>query len=196
VSAALMGCLFRTFLLALLLALIGLPAAVLVLGIDKSPLIPPGGSITLADMQHARQLIQRYDPERMIPNEVTVVTATADELNALIRGGAGVLPLAASRVSIGRFGMVAGVSAELPIPETPIGRYVNLRTTVAPSDEGLKITRFAVGRIEVPPMIVRPAVRLALDYYVGRGKGQTIIDSIRAVKVHDDRLSVAFRTPG
>lgn len=190
-----MGCLFRTFFVLLFLAAIGLPAAAVVFGLDRAPMLPPTGDITLADMQRAHKLVERYDPRRMTPNELTVVTATADELNALIKGGVGMLPRVSSRVDINRFGMLAGVSAELPIPENPLGRYVNVRAAIAPSEDGLNITRLAVGRIELPPAIVRPAVRLALDRYVGPDKGQPIVDSIRSVRVQDDRLAIAFRPP-
>lgn len=190
-----MGCLFRTFFLLLLSGLVAAPAAAVLFGLEKAPLIARAGEITASDLQNARRLIQRYDLRRMTPNEITTITASAAELNTLIKGGLYGVPQVASRVDVNRFGLTAGVSAELPIPRNPLGRYVNIRAAIAPSEQGLEIARFAIGEIEVPPVLVRPVVKLALDHFVGPGKGEPIVASIRSVRVSGDRVAVAFHPP-
>lgn len=190
-----MGCLFKSFFLLFFLALIGLPIAGVIFGIDRQPLVGRPGDINLADLQRAQLLAQRYDPRNMPVEKVTTIRATADELNTVIKGALGGVKQIASRVEVSRFGVIIGLTAEAPIPDNPLGRYVNLRAVIKPSATGLEFSRFAIGRIEVPPIIIKPAMRLALDQLVGPDKADPILNSIRSVRVAGPMVTVDFRPP-
>jgi hypothetical protein len=191
-----MGCLFRLlFLLILPAAVIGLPAAGVVMGLDQTPMVTGGGKLSLKDFSHAQRRLLRYDPRRMKPDRITTITASAAELNTVLKASLSGIEQVAGRVAINRFGLLAAVSVTLPLPENPLGRYVNIRMAAAPSNSGLRISRLAVGRIEVPPALVLPTLELLLDQLVGAGKGTPIIASIRSLKVAGTRVTVAFRPP-
>jgi hypothetical protein len=178
------------------LLLLGLPAAAVLTMVEREPLVSrTAAGFNMGDLHRAQALAERYDPRRMSPQRVTTVRATADELNTLLRGAIVGVPRVASRVEVSRFGVLAGVTVELPVPENPLGRYVNIRTLVAPSERGLEISRFAVGRVEIPPSAIRPAMRLGLDRLVGAGKGEPILGSVKSVRVAGSGVSVAFQPP-
>ena len=127
------GCLFRLFLIAIFAAFIGVPAAAILMGIDRDPLVQRPGTINANDSRRARSLAVRYDPRRMMPGRITTIRAITAELNALLKGATGPVKQIAARVEMSRFGLLIGVTLELPVPDNPLGRYVNIRTLVAPS---------------------------------------------------------------
>jgi hypothetical protein len=188
-----MGLLFRLSLIAL--PLVGLPLAAAVLMIDAEPLVTRPGGLDLDDLKRAESVAQRYDPRRMPPERITTVRATTQELNTLLKGAFGGVRQVASRVEASRFGIIGAATVELPLPPNPVGRYVNIRTVIAPSDTGLEIARFAVGGLEIPPLLVEPALRLGLDRLVGEGKGREMLDSVKSVALAGDRITIAFRPP-
>ena len=94
-----------------------------------------------------------------------------------------------------RFGVIVALTVATPLPENPLGRYLNLRAVIAPSAFGLDISRLAIGAIEVPPVVIRPVMRFALDHLVGPGKAEPILTSIRSVQVSDRIATVDFRPP-
>lgn len=187
-----MGTLFRLFLLALF---IGLPIGATYLAIDRDPLVSKAGAVNFQDLKRAELLARRYDPRRMPPERITTVRATAQELNTLLKGALGSVKFLSSRVGVNRFGVVAAVTVEIPIPKNPIGKYVNVRTVIAPSREGLEISRFAIGSLEIPPVIIRPVLKFALNRVVGDGKGEPILNSVKSVKVAGPLVTLAFRPP-
>ena len=175
------------------LLLVGLPAAAALTMVDREPLVSRTTSFDMGDLDRARELAERYDPRRMPPERITNVRATPKELNTLLKGAFGGLARVASRVEVSRFGVLAGVTLELPVPANPLGRYVNVRALIAPSEHGLEIARFAIGRAEIPASVIRPAMLRGLDRLVGEGRGQSILGSIRSVRVAGPNISVAFQ---
>lgn len=184
--------LFRLFLLALF---IGLPIGAAYLAIEKEPLVSKAGEINLQDLKQAESLARRYDPRRMPPERITTVRASAQELNTLLKGALGSVRFLSSRVDVNRFGVVAAVTVDTPIPNNPIGKYVNVRAVVAPSSDGLEVSRFAIGSLEIPPVVIKPVLTFALNRLVGDGKGEPILDSVKSVKVTGPLVTLAFRPP-
>lgn len=187
-----MGFLFR---LCLFILIIGLPVTAGIMSIQKEALVARPGEINLADFHRAQRLAERYDPRRMAPERITTVQTSSLELNTLLKGAFSGLKQVATRVETSRFGVIAAVTAELPVPANPLGRYINIRTVIAPSQDGLDISRFAIGSLEIPPAIIKPVLLYGLNHLVGDGKGQPILDSIRSVRVAGPAITVAFKPP-
>ena len=180
---------------SLLALVIGLPAVGVVMGIQKEALVSKPAEINLTDFERAQELAERYDPRRMSPETITMVQTTSDELDTLLKGAFSGVTRVATRVKVSRFGVIAALTAELPLPDSPLGRFVNVRTVIAPSQDGLEITRFAVESMEFPPSMIKPAILSGLDRLVGKDKGQPILDSIQAVQIADPAVTIAFRPP-
>lgn len=175
--------------------IVGLPAAVAIMSIQQDPLVSQPGQINLADFERAKALVKRYDPRHMAPARLTTVQASSDELNTLLKGAFSGFEKFATRIEVAPFGVIAAVTAELQIPENPVGRYVNIRTVIAPSQNGFEISRFAVGSMEISPALIKPVILFGLNRLIGDGMGQPILDSIRSVHVAGAAVTVAFQPP-
>jgi hypothetical protein len=190
-----MGCFFKSLFLLLFLAVLGLPITVVVMGIDQKPLIARQGDINAADLKRAQALAERYDPRKMPAGKINRLMATGDELNTVLKGAMGAIKQVAGQVQVTRFGVIVAVTVATPVPENPLGRYVNFRAVIAPSAFGLDISRFAIGAIEIPPFIIKPVMRFALDHLVGPGKADPILNAVKSVQVSDRMAIVDFRPP-
>ena len=184
--------LFRLF---LLIVFIVLPIGGTYLALERTPLVSKAGDINFQDLKRVEELARRYDPRRMPPERITTVQATAQELNTLLKGALGSVRFLSSRVDINRFGIIAAVTVDIPIPKNPVGKYVNVRTVIAPSRQGLEISRFAIGALEIPPAVIKPVLKFALNRVVGDGKGEPILDSVKSVRVAGPMVTLAFRPP-
>lgn len=184
--------LFRLF---LLMVFIVLPIGGTYLALERTPLVSKAGDINFQDLKRAELLARRYDPRRMPPERITTVQATARELNTLLKGALGSVRFLSSRVDINRFGVIAAVTVDIPIPKNPVGKYVNVRAVIAPSRQGLEISRFAIGALEIPPAVIKPVLKFALNRVVGDGKGEPILDSVKSVRVAGPMVTLAFRPP-
>jgi hypothetical protein len=187
-----MGRLFSICLFALIL---GIPAAFAVMSLQKEALVSKPGDINLADFKHAQKLAERYDPRKMPPELITTVQATSDELDTIFKGVFSSVKQIATRVRVTQFGVIAAMTAEVPIPNNPLGRFLNIRAVIAPSEDGFEISRFAIGSLEIPPKIVKPVILYGLNQLVGDGNGQPILDSVRSVQVAEPEVIIAFQPP-
>lgn len=191
-----MGLVFRLLFFVLVPAVfLAAPAALMLFVVEQEPVVRTGARISFAEVKHAQRLLARYDPRKMTSNRTTVIRATERDLKAALAGGIAALPGLGGNIVVTSYGVILTLTGELPVPPNPLGRYVNLRLTVAPSSNGLLISRLALGRIEVPPAIVDLAFRLAFDHFVGAGKGKAMMGSVRSVKIAGKTVSVAFRPP-
>jgi hypothetical protein len=190
------GLAFRLFLsvLAPALLLAG-PVALVAFAVDRDPVTPTGKRVSFAEVKHAQRLLARYDPRKMSPHRTTLIRATERDLKAAFSGGVAVAPRLGGDMAVTSSGIDFMLTAELPIPVNPWGRYVNMHLTVAPSSKGLVISRLAMGRIEIPPGIVEPAIRRTMDHLIGPGEGKAIMESIRSVRVVRKTVLVAVTPP-
>lgn len=177
------------------LAVLAIPPAVAVLGLDSTPMLPESQRITFRDMRQAQDLFARYDPRLMKPDEITTITASSSEINTALAAALSGFQQVRSRAVVSRFGVAIGATVELPLPSNPFGRFVNIETSIAPSDQGLEFTRLAVGSIEVPTWIVKPLIAAGFDSLLGSGKGDEMLASLKSVKVAGDRVTLVYRPP-
>ncbi len=181
------------FVLGLLVVL--LPPVLVVFALEREPLVTANAALLSQDVKDARALFKRYDLRLMTPGETTEVVATLGELNAAIAAGLSGFSPVKARVTSQGTELNMSATAALPVPENPIGRYLNLRVGLASSDSGLDISRVAIGALDVPPWLVRPALVFALDRVLAEGKGDVLLASVRSVSIAEDRVTVAFRPP-
>ena len=191
-----MGFLISVFLWLLIpLALIGLPATALVLGVQKTPLVTENQNLTPTDAEKAIALWERYDPRHMKPGEVTRVVAHEIDLNSAVSVGLSNVGTLSGRVNVNPARINVDATVELPPRISALGRYVNVRAAFAPSESGLHVARLRIGRIELPPQLALPAVQIAFDTVIGPGRGEEILNSVRSVAVSEKSVSVAYLPP-
>ena len=198
-----MGCLFRLFLILVFFAVLGAPVAAVIMAVDKQPMIARLGDINFRDLQNAKTLAQRYDPRTMPTDQITRVQASTAELNTLLKGATGVLKNVATKVQVTRYGVIGAVAAELPVQQIPggpqieqlLGKYLNIRLVIVPSRGGLRISRLAIGSLEIPDWVIEPAMEMALDRAMGPGKGKEVLSAVKGVRVAGDTVTISFQPP-
>jgi hypothetical protein len=183
--------LFRLFWLAFFIS----PFALTMLAIERTPLVVGNGQSMFDDISDAKDILKRFDPRMMDANRTTKVSVTDREISmALAAAFARVAPLACEVDAIDGGVAIRG-TAELPIPETFLGRYLNVEVIVEQSNSELVVSRISIGALSIPSWIVKPLTIYTLDWLIGAGKGEPIYDSIRSVEVDGDLITVAFQPP-
>ena len=172
--------------------LIGLPAAIALLGLEKSPLVKASAELSPDDLRRAEVFWQRYDPRQMKAGETTSVIADKAELNAAIAAVLSKTKEFRGRVDVGRSGLVVATTAELPKSFRFVGRFVNIRSTFVPSAKGLNVSQLQIGQLSVPAGLAVPVLQIVIESLVGGGKGEEVIDSIRAIAVEGTQVSIAY----
>ena len=122
------------------------------------------------------------------------VTATTDELDAVLASGRRVQPGLAGRARID--GDALALDVTLGAPLLPLGLRTALHAKVAPSDDGLRIAALRLGRLPLPPATANLALRLGLDRFLGPGLGDYLLDGIGAVRIDPDRITVDLAFDG
>jgi hypothetical protein len=177
-------------------AVIGLPVAAMILGTENQAMVAKSSRPSGAELEKAAALLTRYDPRQMTIGEVTTIIAREDELNsALTAGLADYYPIR-MRVAVDAGGVRIKATARLPAGAGPVGQYVNLAATIAPSRRGLNITRFRVGTMELPKALATPAMQILFEALLGPGMGAQLLDNIQSVDITGKTVAIGYRAPG
>jgi len=183
--------LFRLVSLGLFIA----PFALVMLAIERTPLVMDNEEARFDDIGDAKDILKRFDPRMMDANTTTKVSVTDDEISMAIGAALSRFSPIKGRVFAAEDGVAIRGTMKLPIPDTFLGRYVNVEAVVAPSDSELVVSRLSVGAVGIPSWIIKPATVYALDWFMGVGKGEPTYASVRSVAVDGNRIIVAFQPP-
>ena len=183
--------LFRPFALALFVA----PFAIPLLVLQRAPLVDENQKATFDDVSRAKNILKRFDPRLMDSTTTTKVSVTDTEISMAIGAVLEHITPVKGRVNATPYGVALRGTAKLPIPDTFVGRYVNMEAVIAPSDCELEISSLSVGNIRVPTRIIKPITIYALNWFMGAGKGAPVYASVRSVIVARNLITVAFRPP-
>ncbi len=129
-------------------------------------------------------------PAAALPAAVGPITLDEHEVDALLAASIAKTGAVRAQSEIHPYGGIVRATLTLPAALGPLGRYVNLRAAIPPSPDGLIVSRLAVGRIEIPAALVKPALGLALDL---AGERREALDDIRSVTFSGDRVTVDYR---
>lgn len=191
VAVAVLKMLFRLFLLVLFLA----PVVVPMLMIQREPLVLQSESPMFDDIEQAKQVLKRFDPRVMASTGETKVSVSASEINRAVGAAVARFSRVATKVDVLPDGVWVAGTAQLPIPDSFIGRYLNVEAVIAESDSELVVSELTIGSLPIPAWIIKPVTVFALDWFMGDGKGEPTYASIRSVKVNGDMITVAFQPP-
>lgn len=160
--------------------------------IEDKPLVTKSPKIGVADIKAAKEFLAQYDPRNIPDGKITTITASQSQINLALATALAAAPMLKARVVPSPYGLLAAITGELPVPQNPVGRYVNIRILLKPSTKGLQIGRLVVGEIEVPTIFVRPVFMLVMDQLAGPGRGRAFLDTIQSVQIAGDRISIVY----
>ncbi len=171
------------------------PIIVPLLAIERKPLITEGDQQTFDGIGDATEILRRFDPRGLSSETTTKISVSDAEISGAIGAALSRVGAAHGRVQTAADGVVFQGTAVLPIPDTFLGRYLNVQAKIAPSASGLDVSSLSVGSISVPGWIIKPVSIYLLDWFVGKGKGEPIYSSIRSVEVEGNVITVGVQPP-
>jgi hypothetical protein len=181
----------RRRLVRVLLALLLLtPVLLLVLVFDVNPRVADAGPPDAAAARLTGDVAARL--------QTLVATQAADDRVAFSEAEINAVLAAAQRMRPGLFGRAVvrtdGVALDVSVgaPVLPAWLWLNLRTVLAPSEDGLRIASARVGDLPVPRVLADRALRLGLARLLGDPLGPQAVDSVAALRLDPPDISVVF----
>ena len=175
--------------IALILVVI-IPVTTALLLFEKQPfsfeLKPP----EVVHATKARKLAKRIVFGMLGPGKTANVSASEEDLNSLMVFGARTVKQFSGQVTVDSYGLYMGAS--LKVHQNPFGSYINIFCHIPPSDNGLKIGRFSIGKIKIPEWILFLILRSVIDFSLGDNHGKEFLDGIKEIKCKDNFISVTF----
>lgn len=158
-----------------------LAAVVLVVFVEDGPLVPAQPAPSPEDVVATRAFVHQVRAAAQPGAADSLVTVTAEEMNAVLRVGARFLPglRAVTRVEGGR---VHGV-ASLPLPWPARGRWLNGEAVAPPFEGRLRLDALSVGGVALPPDAMIEAGRIAANLALGDRRGDKMLYSAEAMTV-------------
>lgn len=173
-----------------LVVLVALPVIAAFLFLEKAPAVYGTKAVDVKHAAITRSFAKRVISDVTSPKKLVLLFAEENELNAVAAFANRTIPILSGRISIEDMGMVAVMTLQLP--ENPFGRYINTRIYFSPSDNGLDISKFAVGKIRIHHSIAQLFIKTSLNILLGNGQGTAIFDAVKKVSFKDQVVSVQF----
>jgi len=185
-----MGRLTAVLLLAIA-AVISVSAAVFVRLVSPTPTVGTMPAPSPEAAARARDIVREVNDALKSGDEIHRLTFSQSDLDGLAALAARGVSGLSGRAVIEAGGVV--IEASVPIPETPVGSYVNIRLDIAASADGLRIERLGVGAWGVPGGFVDWFVRTTLNNLESEQRwGDVAFDVIRSVDVGGGTLRIAY----
>lgn len=179
----------RRLLWALLLLM---PLALLLLlfclVVEREPLIVETAVPTVDSAHRARDLAQVVLGSLNSQRETASISASEDDLNALMTLAARGAHRFSGRVKVTPGIMFVMVSVRLP--SNPLGRFLNLRVELLPDERALNIDRMRLGKLGIP----RPLVLALLDLGIGNRGGTALLESVQSMSLKGDMVTLNLRS--
>lgn len=182
----------RLFLWLVILGVLASPV-VAWYGLEDTPMVTESAKVNVRDIQSAKDFLKQYDPRNLPDGKITTITANQGQINTALAAALAAVPQLKARIVPSRFGLLAAITGEAPVPANPFGRYINISMLVESSTTGLKIGRLSIGEIEIPTAIVRPVFIMVMDQVAGPGRGKAFLETIRSVQVTGSQVRVVYR---
>lgn len=136
-------------------------------------------------------LFPKEDPRNA--SDIRRVTITISDLNMLLK-------IFTKNVIFGmresRFGLVVGVMIEAPFfrdhPLDKFGRFINIRFLLIPSEDKIDVGRLAIGKLEIPRILIQRVVNTVLTYTLGSEQQGMMSRSFRLLEIRGKKLTFQF----
>ena len=176
--------------LALTLA-VAIPILVLLLAVESDPLVPVQQQTDPQTIALARTLLQRYDPRADPSPGTRTIELSRSDLLALIQFVLGRLGPAGASVELadGRATLVASIA----VPDSPLGRYLNLRLDLVQAPGGLELDGVSLGRLQAPAPIAHWLGRQARRLLRNQPIYGDIADTLVATRISPAGLVLRYR---
>jgi hypothetical protein len=182
--------------LRLVFSLVALsPIIVPLLAIQRTPLVRETDQPKFDNVDNAADILKRFDPRGMSPDQPTKVTIRDAEISAALSAALSRVGDANARVQAAADGVVIQGTTKISLLPSMLGEYVNVEARIKPSANELEVSSLSVGLLSVPGWVIKPVAIYLLDWFVGEGKGEPIYASVRSVEVDQDMITIGVQPP-
>jgi hypothetical protein len=180
------GRFLRTLFLALVLGA-GAVAALAYLAVEPTAAVPEAPPVAAREVE---RLLRENDPRRVAGPAFRTLVLKGSEIDAILTYLARWVPGGRARVTLGPGEAYATLT--LPLPENPLGRFLNVKATVRARGTGLDLARVSLGRVPIPDWLTgwaweQAQARLARDptFRIAR-------DAVRDIRIGPDAVRVRY----
>jgi hypothetical protein len=122
------------------------------------------------------------------PREITVITASESDLNAVMLLGARGVSRFSGRAFVTPAALRVNISVQ--IQRNPFGNYLNLRGEILPDERGLNLHGVTIGRLHLPGRLVWTLSKYLLNVTMGNNDGSVLLESIVSLSLTGDTVVV------
>jgi hypothetical protein len=160
--------------------------------VEREPLIVETAVPTVDSAQRARKLARKVLDTLNSQQERAAITASEDDLNALMTLVGRGTQRFAGRVRVTPGIMFVGASVRLPA--NPLGRYLNIRGELLPDERGLNINLVKIGKLGFPPALSTALLKGLLNLGLGNREGSALMASVQSLDLTRDTVTVNLRS--
>ena len=180
-------------LLAVVLALLGASALCAWLVLQDAPLLQPGPEVSVADVERARRVFERYDPRQSTGAKGSALRHLAlsqEDLNLLLRQGSKWLRNASLRAVLQ--GGSASLQASARFDRSPFGPWINVDAQLRETTALPRFDRLRIGRLPVPAWLADIALERAIARFETSAEGRLAADTVKSVRFMPAQLQVVY----
>ena len=185
------------FLFTLMLGILGV-FALPIFALDQQPMFKTSRISKLTDLKAAtRRMVFPKKEQGDTPN-IKRVSMTITELGKVLNILNKRKKYVTFRARVSRFGLIGGLVIEAPFlrhqPFDKLGSFINIRFLLLPSAKKIDITRLAIGKVEIPRILIQRVFETTLAYLLGSERQRVISRSFRLLDIRGQKLTFQFKT--
>lgn len=181
----------RWLLVLFLLLVLASPLLILSASLESSPRTAARATLSVADVENAKQLLRDNDPRRLREGERRQLRLSERELNLVLSY---VLPESAAARAVLTDGLMT-VATSLELPRTPFGSYLNSEVILA-QDGGASIEPVAasLGPFQLPAWLAGSLGTLfARVLHTTVPEYASAMDSLQSLRIEDGGLLLEYQ---
>jgi hypothetical protein len=183
----------KLLLRAFALIVVALPflaiAAVLMCFQDR-PLVARSVQLTPQDIENAKRVLDEHDPRNSAAGGLQTFSIGQRDLDVTLNYVASRLGRAAVRVVLQPG--TAWLQASVDLPQSPIGRYVNIDAVLRETGALPRFDHMKVGSLPVPVWVADFLLRHGLRRLAATERGGIAADVVKGVSVEEGSLTVTY----
>lgn len=175
------------------LAVIGLPVAALIavwLCFQDAPLIARAPTITPADIERAKRIVEKHDPRKARPGTLRTIVASQQDLDVALNYAAGQFLKGSTRVVL--LPGHALVQASLEVGRSPLGRWLNVDAALRETGGLPAFDRLRIGSLPVPGFVADLVLAKVLAHLNATADGRLAHDVVKSVNLSAGGVRVVY----
>jgi len=185
------------FLVGLIIVILGIPVLFFLFGIQSHPLVTTGKKLDYEAVARVKQLMRKNDPRKLRAGEVRNLTVTERDLNLFLDYALSRTPgdqKLYARVNL--FQDYADVQFTLLLPQNPLGKFLNVATSIKPETDHVLVQRLKIGALRIPGWMANSVATLGHKFLLRYEQYRNLIElahSIKNIQIANNAIAVIYQ---